>query len=621
MTRWGIETARDRGLEPVAVLLVGGREKLPADGSLDLGDVAVESTEAPLTALPEAIDRLRPDAVLDLSDEPVLGYRERMELASIALARGCPYLGADFRLDPPPLDPPPPMPTLAVIGTGKRTGKTAIGGHLARLAKAAGRRPVVVAMGRGGPPEPEVAEGSLDLERLRELSREGRHASSDYLEDALTAGVTTVGARRCAGGLAGAPFASNVPEAVREAERLGAGPAGARGQRRRHPAGGVGRRGSGRPRVAGPRVSGGYLGPYRLLRSDLLVITMVSGPGSGPASLSALVSHVHRVRSDARIAISDFVPTPLGDVEGSRVFFSTTASQHGADAQIRSLVSRHGVTVVGCSRTTRRSGGTGRGHPQRAGVRRPAHRAEGRLRRRGRGTRGGAGRGGGVRGQPARDGAGARRRRGRRSADARRVRLADERAKERSVTVKTKKRPTHIVIADREHGLPYSKGLMASQLMVTGLSPYRSYQVAERVEERLLERGKARGHQRRAPGPHRPGPRGGGGGPLRQELRALAGGRRARRAARDPDRRRDRGREVDHRHPARRPARHRPRRGHRCDPRGDALDVQLGADAHAVHVVVRRRTRRCGSRRRSPPTPSSSGSASRPRRSPSASTR
>jgi 2-phosphoglycerate kinase len=44
-----------------------------------------------------------------------------------------------------------------------------------------------------------------------------------------------------------------------------------------------------------------------------------------------------------------------------------------------------------------------------------------------------------------------------------------------------------IVISDREPGLPYSKGLRASELMVTGLSPFRAYQVAEQVEERLRE--------------------------------------------------------------------------------------------------------------------------------------
>ncbi|HYF11707.1 MAG TPA: hypothetical protein VEC09_05355 [Actinomycetota bacterium] len=52
-----------------------------------------------------------------------------------------------------------------------------------------------------------------------------------------------------------------------------------------------------------------------------------------------------------------------------------------------------------------------------------------------------------------------------------------------------KDRSTQILISDRQTGLPYSKGLMASQVMVTGLSPYRAYQVAEAVEERLLERG------------------------------------------------------------------------------------------------------------------------------------
>jgi 2-phosphoglycerate kinase len=47
----------------------------------------------------------------------------------------------------------------------------------------------------------------------------------------------------------------------------------------------------------------------------------------------------------------------------------------------------------------------------------------------------------------------------------------------------------HILISDREAGLPYSKGLMASQVMVTGLSPWRAYQVAEAIEERLRELG------------------------------------------------------------------------------------------------------------------------------------
>src|SRR5947208_9231512 len=65
-------------------------------------------------------------------------------------------------------------------------------------------------MGRGGPPDPELAQVQPTLERLLELSRAGRHAASDYLETAALAGVVTIGCRRAGGGLAGAVTVSNV---------------------------------------------------------------------------------------------------------------------------------------------------------------------------------------------------------------------------------------------------------------------------------------------------------------------------------------------------------------------------------------------------------------------------
>ena len=48
--------------------------------------------------------------------------------------------------------------------------------------------------------------------------------------------------------------------------------------------------------------------------------------------------------------------------------------------------------------------------------------------------------------------------------------------------------PRYIVISDAEHALPYSKGLMASSIMATGLPPARAFHVAERIEERLHQR-------------------------------------------------------------------------------------------------------------------------------------
>jgi cyclic 2,3-diphosphoglycerate synthetase len=189
----------------VGALLVGGTEKLR--GETDYGVPLVDS-----------LDAVEADLVLDLSDEPVLGPRERMLWASRALALGLPYAGADFRFDPPSLQPVE-TPSLAVIGLGKRIGKTAVAGHVARLL-ARDRRVVVVAMGRGGPAEPELVEAPPSLDDLLELSRSGRHAASDHLEAAALAGVPAIGCRRAGGGLAGAPFESNVLEGATLAQEL-----------------------------------------------------------------------------------------------------------------------------------------------------------------------------------------------------------------------------------------------------------------------------------------------------------------------------------------------------------------------------------------------------------------
>ncbi|HLY86685.1 MAG TPA: hypothetical protein VKO84_09285 [Gaiellaceae bacterium] len=189
----------------VGALLAGGAEKLR--GAEDYG--------APLV---DSLDAVQADLVVDLSDEPVLGPRERMLWASRALALGLPYVGADFRFDPPPLEAVA-TPSLAVVGLGKRVGKTAVAGHVARIL-ARDRRVVVVAMGRGGPAEPELVETPPTLDDLLALSRSGRHAASDHLEAAALAGVPAVGCRRAGGGLAGAPFESNVLEGGQLAGQL-----------------------------------------------------------------------------------------------------------------------------------------------------------------------------------------------------------------------------------------------------------------------------------------------------------------------------------------------------------------------------------------------------------------
>jgi cyclic 2,3-diphosphoglycerate synthetase len=250
-----------------AAVLVGGSEKLR--GGEDYGLPLAETLEA-------AIARYSPDVVVDLSDEPVLSPSDRLALASRALAAGVPYVGADFRFDPPAFEPFE-LPALAVIGTGKRVGKTAVTGHLARLL-AREREVVVVAMGRGGPAEPEVVEAAPDLAELLALSRSGRHAASDHLETAALAGVPTVGCRRCGGGLAGATFTSTVLEGARLAAGLAPDVVVFDGSGAAIPPVAT----AARVLVAHDLVGG--LNPYRALISDL-VLTMSDGVLAAARSL------------------------------------------------------------------------------------------------------------------------------------------------------------------------------------------------------------------------------------------------------------------------------------------------------------------------------------------------
>ena len=132
----------------VAALLLGGTEKLAGDPDYGVPLETLSGDAA--SSMLEAAARHGADRVLDLSDEPVLSEKRRLWLAANALAAGLAYEGADFELRPPAAEPLE-HPALAIVGTGKRVGKTAVSAHAARLLHAAGRDVVVVAMGRGGP--------------------------------------------------------------------------------------------------------------------------------------------------------------------------------------------------------------------------------------------------------------------------------------------------------------------------------------------------------------------------------------------------------------------------------------------------------------------------------------
>lgn len=351
---------RVSGHSVAGCVLVGGVEKIGPGGLTQLGGVPVESGPDPLRLLETSLMKLQPDAVLDLSDEPVLDYRRRHALAGVALNNGVPYKGADFIFSPPPRPHLAKKPSVAVIGTGKRTGKTAVAGFAARALVDEGRHPVVVAMGRGGPPEPEILRGdeiSLTPTQLLALADSGRHAASDYIEDALLARVPTVGCRRCGGGLAGAVENSNVAQGIVMANDLPGDLLLLEGSGSAIPPAHADATILVVPATIPKEYLVGYMGLYRLLLCDTVVVTMCESPFGSPSRISSIVSSIQRsfrpktkgegARGEIQVVRTVFRPAPTASVDGADVFVATTAPEKAAESITSHLERVHGCRVVG----------------------------------------------------------------------------------------------------------------------------------------------------------------------------------------------------------------------------------------------------------------------------------
>ena len=324
------DALRELPHEVVGALFVGGAEKLRGDD--DYGVPLVHD-------LGEALARFDPEVAIDVSDEPVLGPRERFRLASRFLAHGIAYEGADFSLRPPELAPFG-LPSVAIIGTGKRMGKTAVTGYAARLL-AKERDIVVVSMGRGGPAEPEVAEMAPTVDDLLALSREGAHAASDYLETAALAGVPTIGCRRAGGGLAGATWTTNLAAGMQKALERDPDLVVFDGSGAAIPPVDADRR----ILVAGahqdPALVTGYLNAYRILISDLVLLTMAE-EGTEPEAVAEAI----RELKDVPVVATVLRPRPVEPIEGRRVAFFTTAPASAGELLERHLREEHGAADV-----------------------------------------------------------------------------------------------------------------------------------------------------------------------------------------------------------------------------------------------------------------------------------
>lgn len=331
---------------------MGGTEKISEGKNLDFLRFPYVLEKDPEIGIKRGLLEFKPDVVIDLSDEPIVGYRERLKYASIVLSSGVSYVGADFKFEAPVYHKVSKKPSIALIGTGKRVGKTAVSAYACRVLKNEGFSPCVVAMGRGGPDEPEVIRGGeieLTPDFLLSLSHEGKHAASDHYEDAMMSRITTVGCRRCGGGLVGMPFVSNVLRGAEIANELDEDFVIFEGS------------GATIPPIATDKCLVtvgahqpvdyvvGYFGTYRLLISHLVVLTMCEKPMADGRKVELLDKEIRRINPSLKVIWTIFRPKPLKDIAGEKVFLTTTASKLMRETLKGYLEENYGCEVVGIS--------------------------------------------------------------------------------------------------------------------------------------------------------------------------------------------------------------------------------------------------------------------------------
>jgi cyclic 2,3-diphosphoglycerate synthetase len=341
--------------EVVAALFLGGTEKIgdlnEIEQYLNLPIYFLDQKRNFEAVLHKILKERKINSVFDLSDEPVVTSQDRMDFACAALFEGCSYKGADFQFTPIDFIEAK-KPVISVIGAGKRVGKTAVAGYIARVIKETEWTPCILTMGRGGPETPEVIRGDqliINAESLLKVAYQGKHAASDYWEDALTSRITTIGCRRCAGGLAGAPYLDNVEEGIKIAEKIlvdliiaeGSGPT--------------------IPPVKAQSfiiIIGAqqplsnvkdFLNPYRIKLSELAIITNCETPLATDNKIQEICTTVKAINPKIKLCCTKFRPKVLGDIQNKTVFYATTMPIEMMKIVVNYLEQNYNCNIVSSS--------------------------------------------------------------------------------------------------------------------------------------------------------------------------------------------------------------------------------------------------------------------------------
>ncbi len=341
----------ERGFSISAIAFLGGTEKLEDLKSINYRGVPVYTGKTPVEAITTAISNHKVERVIDLSDEPVVGYTERFHIASRVLASGVSYEGADFKFDAPSMPYSFEKPGIGIWGSGKRVGKTAVSGYILRFLIQLGLKPCVLTMGRGGPAAPEVIDkpSQVDDDFLIEIARAGKHAASDHFEDAMMGRAIAVGCRRCGGGMVGMPFYSNVAKGAVIVSKIDCDVVLCEGSGAAIPPVGVDAVLLVVSALQPVENVLGYLGSCKVLLSDLVLVTMCEDFLVPNRKLQKLIGGIRSINPEIRVLKTVFRPRPLGDIRGRRVFLTSTAPGRAVQIQAKHLEEEYEADVVGTS--------------------------------------------------------------------------------------------------------------------------------------------------------------------------------------------------------------------------------------------------------------------------------
>lgn len=331
-----LPTLRRAGHEPVAAIFLGGFEKTPDPPRLG---VPVHEGD-PAAMLPGLIRSLEVEAVLDLSDEPVLDPRTRLRLAGITVANGAAYRGGGFDLAPLRRPLLTDRPSIAIVGTGKRVGKTAASIEIARHLTTRGHSVAIVTMGRGGPPEPVAIEaGGADdpFALISDLAAAGMHATSDFVEDAVFSGAATIGTWRLGAGPAGVTVLDNFAAGVAAAERLDPDLILFEGSGSAIPPARADLTVLVVPSGVTRELLFGYFGSVPLALADIVVVI---GPQARPLAVDLRIETPH-----ATVLTAGYSTEPSTEVSGRDVVLVTTAPPPAAAALTSTLRSAGALRV------------------------------------------------------------------------------------------------------------------------------------------------------------------------------------------------------------------------------------------------------------------------------------